>query len=72
LLLVVDFSSIEHAVVNRLLYGFGNEYNKTIIHESRTYSGLGNQIISLVGSIALSLASGRRLRSENTYLFYNE
>ena len=55
--------SVETRVVERLINGFGKEANKTIIHESRTYSGLGNQVRSLVGSMAIALASGRKLRS---------
>ena len=56
--------SVEISVVERLLNGYGKEANKTIIHESRTYSGLGNQVRSLVGSMAIALASGRKLRSK--------
>ena len=55
--------SVEDSVVERLLNGYGKEANKTIIYESRTYSGLGNQVRSLVGSMAIALASGRKLRS---------
>ena len=55
--------SVGKSVVERLINGYGKEANKTIIHESRTYSGLGNQVRSLVGSIAIALASGRKLRS---------
>ena len=57
--------SVEKTVVERLLNGYGKEANKTIIHESRTYSGLGNQVRSLVGSMAIALASGRKLRSKD-------
>ena len=62
--------SVGKSVVERLINGYGKEANKTIIHESRTYSGLGNQVRSLVGSIAIALASGRKLRS-NTIEWYS-
>lgn len=65
---IIDYASIEFNIVYRLLNGYGPEKHKMIIHKSFLNSGLGNQLRSLWGSVAISLVSGRRLRS-NSILF---
>lgn len=49
--------------MDRLLSGYGPEKDKIIVHNSFVWSGIGNQLSCLWGNIALSLVSGRRLRS---------
>ena len=59
----VDYGIIEKRVMYNLIHGYGKEKNRYIIHMARDYSGFGNQVSSLVGNIALALATGRRFRS---------
>lgn len=59
----VKHKGIETTIVERLLNGYGPEKEYYIFHTPRTTVGFTNVFRSLVGSIVIAIATGRRLRS---------
>lgn len=59
----MDFKKIEAKIVDRLLNGYGSEKDKYIIHSPIYRAGFTNSFRCLIGSIVVSIATGRRLRS---------
>lgn len=59
----MDFKRIEAKIVDRLLNGYGSEKDKYIIHSPIYRAGFTNSFRCLIGSIVVSIATGRRLRS---------
>ena len=59
----LDLDRIEQNVIHRLLHGAGPESDYYILFNQYPTSGFSNHVRTLIGSIVLSLVSGRRLRS---------
>lgn len=59
----MDNKKLEDRIVERLLHGYGPEKDKYIIHSPVYSNGFTNSFRSLVGSIVVAIATGRRLRS---------
>lgn len=59
----MDYRILEDRIVERLLHGYGPEKDKYIIHSPMYNNGFTNSFRSLIGSVVVAIATGRRLRS---------